>query len=149
MLSYDDAYLYVAASVPRCPSTPSADVIYAGRKHDADLRTFDRLQFAFDIDRDYATWYRFDVDQRGSTRESLWEDNRWNPEWFVAAESDDQHWRIEVAIPFEELVGTAPTQGTMWAVGIARVIPTEAVQTWTHPAGLSPRGETFGLVQFD
>ncbi|MCA9055736.1 MAG: hypothetical protein KDA75_17980, partial [Planctomycetaceae bacterium] len=149
MLSYDDKYLYLAGSVPRSPTGTTTPVKYAGRQHDTDLATFDRLRFAFDIDRDYTTWYRFDVDQRGATSEALWDDSHWNPQWFVAADAGPEHWRIEVAIPLEELTPKPPSRGDVWAAGITRVIPAEAIQGWTHPARLEPQGETFGLVQFD
>lgn len=149
MLGYDERFLYLAASVPRHSDAPLDRPQYAGRVHDDNLQTFDRLVFAFDIDRDYATWYQFEVDQRGSTREAVWEDQRWNPTWYVAVDADSQHWRIEAAIPFEHLAATPPTRGAVWAAGLTRVIPMTGVQSWTLPPVTHPRPEQFGLIQFD
>jgi hypothetical protein len=149
MLSYDDQYLYLAGYVPRDPGVVADGVQYAGRTHDADLHQFDRITVAFDVDRDYSSWYRFEIDQRGWTREALWDDERWNPDWFVAAAAEGSEWRVEAAIPWQALVPSAPQRGTIWAAGLSRVIPAVGLESWTHPATLDPRGETFGLVQFD
>lgn len=149
MLAYDDHYLYLAASVPRHAGVPVVPVQTAGRTHDADLATHDRLRFAFDVDRDYATWYQFEVDQRGAVRESLGDDVAWNPKWYVAADADPDHWRIEAAVPWERLVPAPPRRGAIWAAGLTRMIPAVGVQTWTAADGETVRPETFGLLQFD
>lgn len=149
MLAYDERFLYFAVSVPRSDSVRTDMVQLAGRTHDADLASFDRVSLSFDVDRDYSTFYRFDVDQRGWTRDVLWEDVRWNPQWYVAADADNRYWRIESAIPWEELAAAPPARGTVWAAGFHRIIPLQGIQSWTHPASETPRGETFGLVRFE
>jgi hypothetical protein len=149
MLSYDERYLYLAASVPRDPDVRDDPDQQPGRVYDADLATFDRLMLTLDVDRDYATWYRFDIDQRGWTRDAVWDDQRWNPRWHVAADSDNRVWRIEAAIPMEELVPVPPTGGTVWAGSITRITPGRELQSWTSSPSLTPRPETFGLIQFD
>ncbi len=149
MMAYDDRFLYVAASVPRVAGVSDERPQLAGREYDADLHSFDRLGFCFDIDRDYATYYRFEVDQRGWTRDALWEDQRWNPRWYVAADADGRGWRVEIAIPLEELMDHPPRKGDVWSGGVTRVIPARGVQSWTQPAGETVRAETFGLILFD
>lgn len=149
MLLYDDRFLYLAGSLPRAerqsPEAPQS----AGRTHDADLALHDRLSFQFDTDRDYNTFYRFDVDQRGWTSESCWDATGWNPKWYVAAYGDDQVWRFEAAIPWEELVPTPPTPGTFWATGMTRVMPHVGLQGWNHPLTETPTAQTFGLMKFE
>ena len=105
-LTYDGGYLYVAAEVPRDPELPADPPHLPGRTHDADLAGFDRLNLSIDVDRDYATWYQIDVDQRGWTADACWENRAWNCQRYIAAVADEHNWRIEMAIPFSELVGS-------------------------------------------
>ncbi|MEZ6068124.1 MAG: YCF48-related protein [Planctomycetaceae bacterium] len=148
-LAYDHEYLYIAAEMPAVSGGNPTPVTMKGRTHDADLRSFDRLRWTFDIDRDYATWYQFEVDQRGATREAVWEDQRWNPHWHVAANANSTGWSVEAAIPWEELTPVPPRHGDVWAGGVTRIDPNSGVTAWTHPAALTVQGETFGLIQFD
>ena len=149
MLLHDDQYLYVAGSLPRIEGQSPDPPQLAGRKHDADLALHDRLSLQFDTDRDYNTFYRFDVDQRGWTSEACWDAEGWNPKWYVASYGDDQVWRFEAAIPWEELVPTPPTSGTYWAVGLTRIIPAVGLQGWNHPLTETPAPQTFGLLKFE
>ena len=149
LFSHDDRYLYVAASLPRDPRLPGDGPELGGRTHDADLDPYDRLAFLFDVDRDYATHYTFEVDQRGWTRDACWEDLDWNPTWHVAAEHDRGRWFVELAIPFEELVPSAPAAGHAWALGLVRTKPAHGVESWTDPPTARPRPETFGLLRFE
>jgi len=149
MLSYDDEYLYFAGSFSRVPDTPPDSPQLTGREHDADLSAFDRVTLVLDVDRDYATYYRFSIDQRGWTAEDCWEDSSWNPQWFVAADGDAAAWRIEVAIPLAALAPQAPRSNSVWGATIVRTIPAVGLQSWTHPASTVPRLETGGLLRFD
>ena len=149
MLLHDDRFLYLAGSLPRIDRQSRDQPQLGGRTHDADLALHDRLSFQFDTDRDYNTFYRFDVDQRGWTSESCWDAAGWNPKWYVAAYGDDQVWRFEAAIPWEELVPTPPTPGTFWATGMTRVIPNVGLQGWNHPLTETPAPQTFGLMKFE
>lgn len=147
MFSYDARFLYVAASVPRLPDAKPDPPAYSGRTHDADLHGYDRIELSIDVDRDYGTFYTFAVDQRGCTREACWENNGFNPHWYVAAAGDDRTWSIEAAIPLEALVPKSPS-GEAWAVGISRIVPGIAHETWTASGATIPEPARFGLVQF-
>ena len=149
MLSYDAEYLYVALSIPRSPAVRADLPADTGRTHDADLTGFDRIQLPLDIDRDYATWYELEIDQRGFTADRCWGDQAWNPRWFVAAAGDEHYWRVEAAIPFSELMPQAPQRKAVWALGLVRTIPAVGIESWTQPAAARPRPETFGLLRFD
>lgn len=148
MFCYDDEYLYIAATLPWEAGLERGAVQYAGRPRDADVRQFDRLQFSFDIDRDYATTYDFVVDQRGWTREACWGDARYNPEWFVAVEHDATVWRLETAILLADLVPPGGLMGQTWSVGITRILPGLGTQSWTAAGGETPLPPKFGLLQF-
>ena len=149
MFSYDENHFYFACSVKRVEGPPRDLADTRGREHDADLSKHDRVTIRVDIDRDYATWYEFQVDQRGWTTESCWEDRRWDPKWFVAAETDDLEWRIEAAIPWSELMPNPPKPGTFFGVSILRTIPTVGLQSWAQPATLQARPSSFGLLKLE
>lgn len=148
-LSYDAENLYVAASVPRAAGVHYDGPQQAGRVHDADLVGHDRLVISLDVDRDYATWYTIEIDERGWVHEKCWDDPAWNPKMWVNANTDGVHWRIEAAIPFEELTARSPRATEAWGVGIVRVIPAVGVQSWTEPVSAEPRPESFGLLRFE
>uniref|UniRef100_A0A7C2JZH1 Photosynthesis system II assembly factor Ycf48/Hcf136-like domain-containing protein n=1 Tax=Schlesneria paludicola TaxID=360056 RepID=A0A7C2JZH1_9PLAN len=149
MLAHDKEFLYVAASFDRQPSAPNDRPDFSDREHDADLAGFDRMGIALDVDRDYATWYEFQVDQRGQTRDRCWEDAAWDPQWYVAVDADAQKWRIELAIPWSELAPLPPQFREVWGVSLTRIIPFAAVQSWSPPAAWPPRWNSFGLVRFE
>jgi hypothetical protein len=147
-MAYDDEHLYLAVRCRRAPgdAMPAA----AGpRTRDADLSPYDRVDFCFDVDRDYATYYRLTVDCRGWTAESCWDDPTWNPQWYVAAGGDEAEWIVECAIPWSELAAKPPRPGEVWACGIQRTAPTAGLQSWTQPADVTIRPEGFGRLAFE
>lgn len=149
LFAYDAEFLYVAFSVPGAEGTPRDKPQLKGRQRDADLSRHDRISIRLDLDRDYTTWYEFHVDQRGWTAESCWEDRRWNPTWYVAAEADEADWRIEAAIPWSELAPVPPHRGTIYGLSVLRTIPTVGLQSWTHPAKAQPQPSSFGFLKFE
>ncbi|MDA1014648.1 MAG: YCF48-related protein [Planctomycetota bacterium] len=149
MLAHDGQFLYLAASIRRHDGAPRDSPSYDERQHDADLRDFDRIGFFFDIDRDYAGHYTFQIDQRGWTHDACAGDRGWNTKRWVAAQADETHWRIEVAIPLESLSPTPPTPQTVWAMGVTRVIPTFGAASWTGPTTAEPQPRAFGLLRFE
>jgi hypothetical protein len=149
MVAYDGAYLYLAASAPRHPSVRKDAPSYAGRPYDADLDPFDRLSFALDINRDYQSAYRFDVDQRGWTRDALWTNQGWNPKWHVACNADESTWRLEAAINWAELCPEPPTPGTVMALGVTRTMPAVGRQSWVWPPSEPVAAESMGLLMLE
>jgi photosystem II stability/assembly factor-like uncharacterized protein len=149
MFAYDQEFLYIAASLPRHPQASQDAPQLPGRTHDADLSLHDWLGIALDIDRDYATWYELRVDQRGFTSDRCWEDNGWNPQWYVAAEGEDARWRVEAAIPWQELTSQAPHPREAWGVSLVRTIPALAQHGWSGPTQWPPRWPSFGMLRFE
>ena len=122
-----------------------------GRKRDANLDKYDRVSLLLDLDRDYATCFHFEVDQRGCVREDCWGDASWDPRWFVAVHSEPTAWQIEAAIPLSALTGDTITSGRTWACNVIRVVPGQGVQGWSLPAGVpgkDARPEGMGLLTF-
>lgn len=146
LFSYDDRYLYVAV---RCdhPLGKKVDPVEK-RVRDADLSGRDRVDVLLDMDRDYQTYYRFQIDHRGCLAEDCWGDKTWNPKYHVAFHSTDTGWTAEIAIPLVELTGDRPSHGKSWAVNVSRFVPGSGVLSWSGPADTDPRPEGMGLLQF-
>jgi hypothetical protein len=134
-----------ASSPPASSSTANENM----RTRDADLSAHDHVDIFLDVDRDYATYYRFTVDHRGWTAESCFGDSSWNPDWYVAAKEDEQVWTVEIAIPLAELVEAAPKPRDAWAIGIQRTAPGLGFQSWTTPASTDILPQGFGYLIFD
>ena len=146
LFAYDESFLYVAV---RCSHPAGMQVPPAARRNrDADLRGRDRVDILLDMDRDYQTYYRFQVDHRGCLAEDCWGDRTWNPKYFVAFHPTPTGWTAEFAIPLVELTGDRPAHGRAWAVNVSRVVPGQGVQAWSGPADSEPRPEGMGLLQF-
>ncbi len=122
-LAHDEEFLYLAVTYPKVEGL-SYQPDPRPRTHDADLSAFDHVRLRLDADRDYATCYEFAVDSRGWTAERCWHDKRWNPQWFVAANTTDTHWSLEAAIPQTHLTAS-PLQrsGATWAIAWQRIVP--------------------------
>lgn len=148
MMSWDDEYLYLAAAVGKHGSTKEVRPQMRGRTYDADFGNHDRIAWFIDVDRDYATWYRLEVDQRGRTADRCWVDDSWNPKWYVAVDADDSHWRVEAAIAWHELIPAAPDRRTTFAVGARRLLPGYGASGWATPGTAEPDPARFGFVQF-
>jgi hypothetical protein len=144
--AYDQEFLYIAlrCTHPEEQHVPAAKV----RPRDADLRGFDRVSILFDLDRDYSTYFHFQVDQRGCVCEDCWGDRSWNPRWFVAVRNSKTSWQIEAAIPLNQLSGQRVSLGTTWACNIVRVLPRRGVQAWSLPANVEPQPHGMGLLIF-
>jgi photosystem II stability/assembly factor-like uncharacterized protein len=144
--TYDNEYLYIAV---RCTHPAGKRVPpVEKRSRDMDLRAFDRVSILLDLDRDYQTYFHLQIDQRGCLAEDCWGDASWNPQWFVAIDSDESSWTAEAAIPLKELTGDIPIPGKVWAANVTRIVPGKGVQAWSTPADAKPRPEGMGLLQF-
>jgi photosystem II stability/assembly factor-like uncharacterized protein len=145
-LAFDHNFLYVALRCrhPADRHVPPVKV----RSPDADLRSYDHVSLLIDTDRDYSTYYRLEVDQRGCVCDDCWGDASWNPRWFVAFHGDREGWQAEIAIPMSELTGENVIPGKAWAFNLVRTLPGRGVQAWSMPAGVEPRPEGLGLLLF-
>lgn len=148
MLSRDDEFLFLAISCRKAPGCVYPEVPAGPRPRDPDLQTHDRVDVWIDVDRDYTSFYRLTVDHRGWTGESCLGDVGWNPEWYVAAESAGDEWRVEAAIPWREIVPTRPESADVWIVGVQRIVPGVGIQGFTSPPAVDIVPETFALLAF-
>jgi hypothetical protein len=146
--AWDKEFLYLAISCAKAPGVKYEQDERA-RPRDSNLSAFDHVQIHLDLDRDFATHYTLAIDSRGFTSDACVGDKTWNPAWFVAAGGDDVYWTAEIAIPWSELAPQAPQPKDLWAVGIQRLVPGQAIQSFSHPATASVRAEGFGLWLFE
>jgi hypothetical protein len=148
MLAHDEEFLYVAL---RCQRAPHAHYqpTEGPRPRDPDLSLRDRVELCIDLDRDYATYYHLTIDHRGWTGEACWGDRTWNPTWFVAAASADDTWTAEAAVPLNEIAAQAAAPGSVWAIGMQRIVPGAGFQSWAHPASPEIQPHGFGYLLFD
>jgi len=148
-LAYDKDFLYIAL---RC-FHPSGcqQPLKKPRSRDGDQRSYDRVSLLLDLDRDYATCFHLQIDQRGCLLEDCWGDKSWDPRWFVAVQSEARVWTVEAAIPMTALTGDVVTPGRAWAFNAIRVLPGRGVQAWSLPAEAPEetlRPEGLGLLLF-
>jgi hypothetical protein len=164
MLGYDAEFLYLAARCQTAPRTaPPQERLDEGRParqdedeagpamtrpRDGDLSAHDRVELLIDVDRDFTTYYRLTIDDRGWTNDRCWDDASWDPQWFVAVTHESGGWTAEAAIPLTALIGHPPTPGNYWSVGIQRVAPKAGFQSWTTPASLAVFPDGFGYLLF-
>ncbi|HVS37389.1 MAG TPA: YCF48-related protein [Gemmataceae bacterium] len=147
--AYDRDFLYVAV---RCTHPAGrGEPLVKPRTHDADLSGHDRVSILIDVDRDYATYFHFEVDQRGCVADDCWGDKTWDPRWFVAVHKEDTEWVVEAAIPLAALTGDGLTPGRAWCCNVIRTVPGRGVQAWSLPAEApeeAMRPEGMGLLIF-
>ena len=158
MFAHDDEYLYIGI---RCRRAAGAhyEATAGTRVRDTDLSDHDRVDIFLDLDRTYATYYRLTIDHRGWAADSCSGDVTWNPNWFIAARTDDETWSAEAAIPWREL-GTEKATGRsgrnldplskpVWAIGIQRTVPGVGFQSWSTPASTRVMPEGFGFLMIE
>jgi photosystem II stability/assembly factor-like uncharacterized protein len=144
----DREFFYVAIEARKAPGL-RYEPATGPRRRDANLAARDRVELYLDLDRDFATYYRLTVDDRGWTREDCWGDATWNPTWFVAAASSGDSWTAEIAIPLDQLTGAPPGKGDAWAIGIQRIVPGVGLQSLSTPAAVEVIPEGFGCLLFE
>ncbi len=148
-VAHDHDFLYVAV---RCTHPAGrGEALLKPRTHDADLSGHDRVSILLDVDRNYATCFHFEVDQRGCVADDCWGDKTWDPRWFVAVHKEDTEWVVEAAIPLAALTGDGVTPGRAWCCNVIRTVPGRGVQAWSLPAEAPEavvRPEGMGLLIF-
>lgn len=146
LVAHDGQFLYLAA---RCQKAKDADYPHSGasRQRDTDLTSHDRIEWLLDMDRDYVSFYRLVIDHRGWANEDCWRDASWNPRWFIARSENKTSWTVEIAIPWNQLTSSPPSDRQAWAMSVQRIIPGVGSQSWTPRPGET--GEQAGLLFFE
>lgn len=138
--AHDGEFLYLSsrcATIGRLSTNAGVQeqvgVSNSGRKHDENLANTDHISIKFDIDRDYATWFEFQIDQDGNIGDWFCDLKTWDPNWYVTTSKSDNCWSMEAAIPLKELLLTDslndPSIRPSWNVAITRHIPSYGVES--------------------
>ena len=147
MLSYDSEFLYFSASCPRAERVAQPKPAAKTRSYDTDLTGADRISLHLDIDRDYGIAYHVSIDEQGRTADRCGEDTSWNPKYFVAVQPDPDFWRVEMAIPLEELLPGGVQPLATWNIAVVLIQPAIALET--APAKADPlQAVSYGLMTF-
>jgi photosystem II stability/assembly factor-like uncharacterized protein len=147
MLAWDEQFLFISARLEKAPSKSKVVELAAARSHDAKHGDKDRFEIELDTDRDYVTSFQLTVDESGQTSDRCWMLTRWNPQWYVAVDSDETAWRIEAAIPFSELISRPAKAGDIWTVRMRRVLPGVLEHSSMSAESVANSGKT-GIVRF-
>lgn len=148
MAAWDQEFLYLSGRIEHVDPDSASVPLAIDRAHDAEHGALDRVEFAFDLDRDYATRFTFVIDQTGRTSESCWGLTAWNPKWYVASDSGPTAWRFEVAIPFAELSPRPARPGDLWTATVRRIRPGILQQTLSDKTTPRPRSDGVFLIRF-
>jgi photosystem II stability/assembly factor-like uncharacterized protein len=146
MFSHDDRYLYVAISCGRSDSANS-DTPPDVSVRDSDLAGCDRVRLRLDVDRDGGLWYEWTIDEHGRATDLCGGNPHWNPRYYLATQRDETRWRLEMAVPLEELVEASLARGDGWRMDVERIRPGVDVERWPSPGTSS--GAPLGVLTFD
>jgi photosystem II stability/assembly factor-like uncharacterized protein len=147
MMAWDEEFLYIAARLEKTPSQNNPMELAAARSHDAKHGDKDRFEIELDTDRDYVTSFQLTIDESGQTSDRCWMLTRWNPQWYVAVDSDETAWRIEAAIPFSELASRPAKPGDLWTIRMRRILPGVLEHSSLSAESVASTGGT-GIVRF-
>lgn len=147
MVAWDEQFFYLAARLERPDQKLRSVELATHRSHDEAHGDRDRVELEIDTDRDFGTSFQLAVDESGLTSDRCWMLSKWNPEWFVAVDSDETTWRLEAAIPLAELSAPVASPGNIWSIKLRRIFPGvfqhELVSAGSH---VSTNGT--GLIRF-
>ena len=150
MLAFDRQFLYLAV---RCRQAAGVDYSpdKSIRPRQGDLSARDHVDLILSPDRDYTTYYRLAIDDRGWVHAGGWQGTAWQPTCYVAAATRDGVWSVEAAIPWSQLTDHPPTAELRqaWGVNIQRTIPGIGFQSWSAPAAIAIRPDGMGILTFE
>ena len=104
-LTYDDEFLYVGAI---CYTDPEEDYVITSLRRDFDFGSNDNLCIYIDPFNDLTNGFMFGSNPWGVQREGLVSNGNdvstdWDNKWYVETTRFDDHWVMEMAIPFRTL----------------------------------------------
>ena len=123
-VTYDDTCIYIAFYC----NEPVSEEIKAETKGNDDLSIFggDVVEIFLDTNHDRKTYYHFGVNPIGMRYEAYCDAGNglrkadWNPDLELETRIGDQHWAVEMRIPFASLGTACPQPGTAWGINLGR-----------------------------
>lgn len=123
---YDDKFLYIAAVMDNLG--PRDRYVSTSLRRDFRGEQNDGISFVFDTFNDNTNAFQFGVNPYGVQRESLIANGgmsggdlnlAWDNKWYSAAKIHEDHWIVEIAIPFSTL--RYNDQAVNWNVNFYRI----------------------------
>jgi hypothetical protein len=120
-LSFDDSYLYIGATLRQ----PRLEYIVASLKRDFDFGSSDEFAINIDPFKDKINGFHFAVTPFNVQREGLIINGSdisidWDNKWLSAVKNYDDHWTVEIAIPFKTLRYAVATSNNTWRLNFSR-----------------------------
>jgi hypothetical protein len=122
--AYDDERLYLAVVAEE--DNPAA-LEKPKRDRDGDVWRDDSIEVFLDASRDRTTYHQFIANLAGSRFDGVggpehgkWGNKEWNADWQAAAKPYDDHYVMEIAIPFADLGVAPPGPGDVWGLHVGR-----------------------------
>jgi photosystem II stability/assembly factor-like uncharacterized protein len=108
-LLFDEEYLYLSA---HCP--------WLETSQQATSDGIDELTLRLDTDGDFLTWFEFTVNRHGEVSDRLGDFVSWEPIGYAKTVEDENEWRLELAIPLDELTSSEDASHVAWRVAVER-----------------------------
>ncbi|MFP3904433.1 MAG: sugar-binding protein, partial [Armatimonadota bacterium] len=146
LVCFDAAYLYIAV---RCDEPKPSALAMEQTDRDARVWQDDCIEFFIDTNHDHQTFHQVVINPRGTVFDRESETGKdWDADIQVAADTGDDAWWVECAIPFADL-GGAPETGETWGFNVCRERRVqEELSTWAPTYGAFPQPERFGELVF-
>ena len=149
-LSYDDQALYLLfwCDEPDMKNLKSDKM----DRHDGPVWNNDSVEILLRPDTASSDFMHFILDSEGQKYDALGSDSfGYNPTYQVGVNRYEDHWILEVAIPFSSLSGTAPGPGSEWQGDFFLTRHTEPSQNaWSATGGqYGGSFKKFGFLVFD
>ncbi|MFN8429694.1 MAG: DUF5916 domain-containing protein [Spirosomataceae bacterium] len=132
-MTFDDKFLYVSMVAWQ----KKADYTISSFKRDFESGSSDVFSINIDAFGDQLNGMQFGVSPLNVQREGLISlgeetDYSWDNKWFSVVSNHEDHWVLEVAIPFTTLRYKVRPSGNVWRVNFGRFfMKTNEVSTWS------------------
>jgi hypothetical protein len=145
-MTFDGDFLYVGALIRQ----KRADYIITSLKRDFDRGATDVFTVNIDPFSDKINGFHFAVSPYNVQREGIIDNGEnintdWDNKWYSKVRNYDDHWTVEMAIPFKTLRYKATDGRNVWRVGFARnSVKQNELSSWVPvPRQFSPNNLAF------
>jgi len=150
---FDDNFIYVAARM----TEPRENYIVSSLKRDFLGGTSDVFVVNIDPFKDKLNGFQFAVSPLNVQREGLISsgentDNSWDNKWYSQVKNYDDHWVVEMAIPFKTIRYKSSEGANTWRINFNRnSMKTNEISNWTPvPRNFASSNLAFaGLMVWD
>lgn len=115
-IAYDDSALYAAF---HCPYPKGATLLAKATEHDGRIWKDDSIEIYLDVNHDHETSFHLAVNCMAVIMDLEGKDLSWESGARAAATRGEDHWAVEVAIPYDNLRIT-PYTGSVWGMNLGR-----------------------------